>query len=64
MSTVLVYLLPVVLIGVVISLAVGLASLAGGEERHRLRSNRMMQWRVALQALAVAIMLGIVALAA
>ncbi len=63
MTTVLYVLLPIVLVGVLVSLVVGLKSLAGDKEVDRWRSNRMMQWRVGLQGLAVLIMLGIVALA-
>lgn len=63
MIDVLYVILPIVLVGVLVSLVIGLRSLAGGKTEDRWRSNRMMQWRVALQTLAVLIILAIVALA-
>ncbi|MCI4663191.1 MAG: twin transmembrane helix small protein [Neomegalonema sp.] len=62
MSNFLLFLLPVVLVGVLGSLALGLKSLAGEADEDRRRSNRMMQWRVGLQALAVVILMALLAL--
>ena len=63
MTEFLVIALPIVLAAVVLSLILGLKSLAGNEESDRRRSNRLMQWRVGLQELAVLIMLALIALA-
>ena len=63
MTEFLVIALPIVLAAVVLSLILGLKSLAGNEESDRRRSNRLMQWRVGLQGLAVLIMLALIALA-
>ena len=53
MAEILLYLIPVFLIAVVVALTLGLASFAQEGQEARQRSNRMMQWRLALQFVAV-----------
>lgn len=64
MTSLLYIVLPIVLLGVLISLVLGLKTLASGKEGSSERSNRLMQWRVGLQALAVVLVLALVALSA
>ena len=63
MTEVLLIALPILLVATVVSLGLGLVTLAGDDERHRRRSNRLMQWRVGLQGLAVIVLLALVAFA-
>ncbi|MEL6977914.1 MAG: twin transmembrane helix small protein [Pseudomonadota bacterium] len=63
MSDIVFYLIPVFMIGVVIALALGLASFVQEGKEARRRSNRMMQWRIGLQFGAVALLLVFVLLA-
>ena len=56
MAEVLIFLIPLVMIGVVIALFRGLASFAQEGQEARQRSNRMMQWRLGLQALAMVLL--------
>lgn len=56
MAEYLLFLIPLVVLGVVIALVRGLASFAQEGKEARLRSNRMMQWRLWLQALAMVLL--------
>lgn len=53
MSDVVLYLIPVFILGVVGALALGLRAFMSDGAEARARSNRMMQWRVILQFIAV-----------
>ena len=53
MADYLIYLIPLALLGVVVALIRGLSSFAQEGKEARMRSNRMMQWRLWLQALAM-----------
>lgn len=57
MSVFLYFLIPVVLLAVAVVLGVGLYSLAKGGTFARENSNRLMRWRVILQAIAVGLIL-------
>ncbi|MEO1293975.1 MAG: twin transmembrane helix small protein [Pseudomonadota bacterium] len=58
MATAALYLLiPITLFAVLFVLARGLGHFLGEGEKHRRRSNRMMQWRLGLQALAIVLMM-------
>lgn len=59
MPELLIFLIPVVMIGVVIALFRGFASFAQEGREARERSNRMMQWRLGLQALAMLLLFGV-----
>ena len=53
MSQVLIYLIPIVMLGVVAAVVLGLRAFMTDGAEARARSNRMMQWRVILQFAAV-----------
>ena len=53
----------VVMIGVVVVLALGIGNFGKGGAEGARKSNRMMWWRIGLQALAVALIFNLVALA-
>ncbi|MCI4660393.1 MAG: twin transmembrane helix small protein [Neomegalonema sp.] len=57
MTSLLLILIPIVLVAVVFVVGRGLFSFTQEGEEHRRRSNRMMQWRLVLQALAVVLIL-------
>lgn len=57
MAQYLYYLIPLALLGVVVALTLGLGSFLQDGPEARRRSNRMMQWRVALQFVALVIMM-------
>lgn len=57
MTQLLYYLIPLALIGVVGALFLGLKSFTEEGEDARRRSNRMMQWRIGLQFLALVLMM-------
>jgi len=52
-------LLPLAVLAVVISLLLGLLAMNKSGEEARLRSNKMMRWRVGLQIFAIILILGI-----
>lgn len=56
------YAIGLCLAAVVITLFTGLAAMSGGDAQERMRSNRLMRWRVGLQALTIALLLLYVAL--
>lgn len=55
MTQFLVYLIPIVMLGVVVAVVLGLRAFMTDGAEARARSNRMMQWRVILQFVAVAL---------
>lgn len=57
MDTLFLILIPIALLAVVVTLGLGIFSLLKGGEFSRKHSNRLMRWRVALQAVAVAILI-------
>ena len=62
MQTALFILAPLALLGVALVLAKGLFHFTQEGEEARRSSNRMMQWRIALQFIAVALMLALLTL--
>lgn len=64
MTAVLYFLIPVVMLAVVAVLGAGIYSLAKGGTFAKENSNKLMRWRVMLQALAILLLMLFLALAA
>lgn len=63
MTAALLIVLPILMVGVVVALVLGLRSFTQEGVEARARSNRMMQWRIGLQFAAVVIIVLIVLVA-
>ncbi len=62
MAQILIYLIPVFMLGVVLALIFGLRAFMTDGAEARARSNKLMQWRVILQFVAVVMILVLVLL--
>ncbi len=62
MAQILIYLIPVFMLGVVLALIFGLRAFMTDGAEARARSNKLMQWRVILQFAAVVMILVLVLL--
>ena len=62
MTQILIYLIPVFMLGVVLALVFGLRAFMTDGAEARARSNKMMQWRVILQFVAVVLIVLLVLL--